>query len=152
MTSADTAHARAVYDTIAADTRRTNGPMLRRIVLTIVPPFVVFVLAGAASTFLRTYFAAQFNDPGLNTLTFISTTLLTLALTWWTWKYCERRFGGLRVLRLMFEVLRGMSALETGFKAAARGEALPLDEAADRTQAAWARLLVHLGLPPVAQP
>ncbi len=152
MTSTDTARARAVYDRITADARRTNGPLLRRCALTIAPPFVVFVLAGAASAFLRTYFAAQFNDPGLNTLTFISTTLLTLALTWWAWRYCERRFGGLRALRLMFEVLRGMSALETGFKAADRGEALPLAEAADRTQAAWSRLLGHLGLPPTERP
>lgn len=152
MTSADTAHARAVYDAIAADTHRANGPLLRRIVLTIVPPFAAFVLVGAASAFLRTYFAAQFNDPGLNTLTFISTTLLTLALTWWAWKYCERRFGGLRALRLLFEVLRGMSALETGLQAADRGEALPLGAAADRTQDTWARLLHHLGLPPAERP
>lgn len=152
MTNADTARARAVYDAVAADTRRANGPMLRRIALTIVPPFTVFVLAGAASNFLRAYFAAQFGDEGLNTLTFISTTLLTLALTWWAWKFCERRFGGLRALRLMFELLRGMSALETGLKAAERGEALPLDEVASGTESAWARLLDHLELPPAERP
>ncbi|MGQ9888471.1 MAG: hypothetical protein ACUVSX_08285 [Aggregatilineales bacterium] len=148
MSDVHHARARAVFDAVAADAHRANGPILRRVVLTVVPPFAVFALSGAASSALRTHFAAQFGDEGLNTLTFISTTLLTLALTWWAWQFCERRFGGLRALRLMFEVLRGMSALETGLKAAERGQQLPLDEAAAGTAAAWARLLDHLGLPP----
>lgn len=152
MTTAHTDRARAVYDSIAADTRRTNGPMLRRMVLTIAPPFIVFLLAGFVSSFVRGYFNAQFADEGLNTLTFVSTTLLTLALVWWTWKYCERRFGGLRAMRLMFEVLRGMNALETGLKAAQDGEALPLDDAASDTWSAWERLLAHLGLPQPDRP
>lgn len=144
----DSRYARAVFDAVAADARRANGPLLQRMVLTMMPPFVVFVLAGTASNALRAYFAALFGDEGLNTLTFISTTLLTLALTWWAWQFCERRFGGLRALRLMFEVLRSMSALESGLQAAERGATPPLDRIAVSTAAAWARLLDHLGLPP----
>lgn len=145
---------RRVHALISTASNQASGPLLRRFILTLLPPFLVFIGTGAASSFARALLEAQFNDAGLNTLTWITTTLLMLVLTWWTWQFCERRFGGLRALGLMLAVLRSMNALETGLKLVQRDPetTAPIDEIAADALAAWDRLSAHLGLPPIERP
>lgn len=144
--------AQRVLETISQDTSRTTGPLLRRLVLTLLPPLGVFLLVMIASGYLRVYLESEYQDSGLNTLTAISTSLLTIAVAWWTIRWTERRFGGMRSLRQLLHVVGSARLLEREI-AADQDDPTNLEAQALQTWEDYRALVDDLGLtPPAADP
>ncbi|MBZ0293409.1 MAG: hypothetical protein K8L99_12655 [Anaerolineae bacterium] len=143
--------ARRILDAISQDSSRTTGPLLRRLTLTLLPPLVLFLITMIAGGYLRVYLELEFQDSSLNTLTAISTSLLTLVVAWWAIRWTENRFHGLKSLRQLIQVLGSARVLEREMTSQSPG----MDTEADAAQA-WQDYCVfveNLGLtPPAADP
>jgi TM2 domain-containing membrane protein YozV len=111
-----------------------------------VVPFLVFVVALLVSGYTRLYADQTFQNDGLSVLTAFTTTILTLTLTWYAWKWSEKRFGGWANMRLMFSLLRSMARLEENLAAAQKTP--ELDAAAQKAWDAYVSLATAVGLNP----
>jgi hypothetical protein len=143
--------ARVTRDAIAGDTRRTNGPIFAAMARTLLPTLLTFLIALTVSGYARAYVAGQFGDPGLTSLTALSTTLAVLAVSWLVFRGAERRFGGMVAFRGMFAVVLRIAALDRAIEAAQRTDD-PDDDtlltAADEAWQTYNALLNRLGLQP----
>jgi hypothetical protein len=113
---------RDLIDAIRQNSRRLTLPILIVMLKTFAIPVGVFVLAWIASGYIRGWVAENFQDGSLNSTTFLSTTLATFALTWIAWRWAEKRFGGLRLIRRLGSVSRAVLRVETAIETARRSE------------------------------
>jgi hypothetical protein len=146
--------AQAIRDAISQDTARTTLPLLAAFFKTLLLPLLMFMVVAAGSGYVRVYLDAEFQDESLNTLTAISTSLLTLALAWWALRRAEGRFGGVAAFRRMMAVLGGVRALELAIEAAQAGSPDPaeLDATARQSWQTYEQFVAHLRLSPPAAP
>ncbi len=127
-----------VRDVIQQETPRTTAPMLAAFFKTLLIIMMVFVGGLVLSGYVRLYLFDQFQDEGLNTLTAISTSLLTLTLTYWASRWAERRFQGWYKLRQGIALVGRVRALDAAIEAVEQDNPAADDAALEaRTQAAW---------------
>jgi hypothetical protein len=113
---------RDLIDAIRRNSRRLTLPILLIILKTFAVPFGAFIVGWLASGYIRGWAAENFQSDALNSTTYLSTTLATFALTWIAWRWAERRFGGLRMIRGLGRVSRAVLRVETAIETARRKE------------------------------
>lgn len=141
-----------VREVIQQETSRTTAPMLAAFGKTLVVTLIVFLVVLFIGGYLRLYLDSQFEDQGLNTLTAVSTSLLMLALTYWTAKWAEGRFHGWARLRLGMALVSRVRALEVAIEGSRNGQQVTradLEDAAASAWAAYTRLAEAVGIVPI---
>lgn len=139
-------NAQHIHDTIASNTQRLSGPILRRLLQSAVLPLVVFIITMLLSSYARQYVDMSFASSNLNLLTAISTSLLILVLTWKAWQWSERRFSGWASVQRMFGVVSSVARLEKALSN--ETSHVELDAAAQSAWDAYTSLAQFLNVTP----
>ncbi len=108
---------RNLIEAIRRSSRRLSLPIMWILLKTFAVPLAVFVVVWIVSGTLRSYLDAAYQDASLNTMTNLSTTLVTLALTWAAWRWSEKRFGGLKLIRGLVRVSQSVLRVERAIEA-----------------------------------
>src|SRR5690242_20091535 len=87
-----------LVETIKANTRQHSMTILRKIVLSFAIPYLVFLAIWVITNQLRANVALQYDDTSLNTTSMIASVLLLMAATLFTWRWAEKRFGGVALI------------------------------------------------------
>ena len=95
-----------LVETIKLNTRQHSGTMLKKIALTFVIPYLVFFAIWVVSNQLRTNIALQYDDASLNTTSMITTIIVLIVATSFTWRWAEKRFGGVALMGRLVGVSR----------------------------------------------
>ncbi len=101
-----------LVDTIKQNTRQHSGTLLKKLILTFAIPYGVFLAIWIVSNQLRANVALQYEDTSLNTTSTIASVLLLIAATLFTWRWAEKRFGGLALIGRLFGVSKAVLDVE----------------------------------------
>ena len=108
---------RDLIEAIRRSSRRLTGSMMLILFKTFAVPLVVFVVTWVIGGYLRSYVEVNFRDASLTTLTTVSTSLLSLGLTWAAWRWSEKRYGGLKLVRGLGRVSQAVLRVEQAIEA-----------------------------------
>jgi hypothetical protein len=144
---------RNLIEAIRRSSRRLTFPIMLILFKTFAVPLAVFVVVWIAGGSLRSYLDTAYNDPTLNTMTNLSTTILTLALTLLAWRWSEKRFGGLKLLRSLGRVSQSVLRVERAIEATrqtpipAPEDLTEIDRLAHATWDTYVQAMRESGLP-----
>jgi hypothetical protein len=125
---------------IRQTSNRLTLPVILALVKTLALPLLVFTLLGMGGVFVREYVETSFQDSFLNFTTTLSSYFVLLGATWYVFRWSDRRFGGVTLLRGLGSVLGQVARLETALeRARASGSADPAttEELSRMAYAAW---------------
>jgi hypothetical protein len=108
---------RDLIEAIRRSSRQLTVPVILILFKTFAVPLAVFIAVWIASGSLRNYLDVAYSDPTLNTMTNLSTTILTLALTLAAWRWSEKRYGGLKLVRGLGRVSQSVLHVERAIEA-----------------------------------
>lgn len=101
-----------LVDAIKQNTRQHSGTLLKKLVLTFALPYLVFMAIWIISNQLRANVAIQYEDTSLNTTSMIASVLVLITATLFTWRWAEKRFGGLALVGRLFGVSQAVLKVE----------------------------------------
>jgi hypothetical protein len=87
-----------LVESIKRTTRQHSGTLLKKLILTFAIPYLVFMAIWIITNQLRANVALQYEDSSLNTTSMIASVLVLVTATLFTWRWTERRFGGLALV------------------------------------------------------
>ncbi len=129
-----------LVDAIKQNTRQHSGALLKKLVLTIAIPYLVFLGIWVVTNQLRANVAVQYDDTSLNTTSMIASVLVLITATLFTWRWAEKRFGGMALVGRLVGVSRAVLNVERQIDSA-RQKPTPSDEDAIEIErlayAAW---------------
>lgn len=108
---------RNLIEAIRRNSRRLTIPIMLILLKTFAVPLAIFIAVWIASGSLRSYLDAAYSDPTLNTMTNLSTTVVTLVLTLVAWRWSEKRYGGLKLIRGLGRVSQSVLRVERAIEA-----------------------------------
>ncbi len=103
---------RELVDAIKKNTRQHTWRILRKIVFSIAIPYLVFLVTWVATNEARAFVAIQYDDNVLNTTSFIASILLVVTATIFTWRWAEKRFGGMALIGRLVSVSKAVLKVE----------------------------------------
>jgi hypothetical protein len=115
---------RELIAAIRASSRRLSIPILMVIVKTFAVPFLAFIALLIMGGYFRAFMNNQFQDVGVNSTAQFAAALLTVAGTVIAWRWAERRFGGLTLVRRLATVSRAVLRVEQAIESA-RSQSTP---------------------------
>lgn len=124
---------RELIEAIKRTSRRRSLPMLGRFALTLILPYLVFMGLWLLGDTVRAYVDVMFRQSFLNFTTALSTLLVLFMGTWAAWRWSEKRFGGLALLRRLLGVSRSVLAVDEAI-AALKTQTDPAPEAIRHVQ------------------
>ncbi len=101
-----------LVDAIKQNTRQHSMTLLKKLALTFVLPYLVFLGVWIISNQLRANVALQYDDTSLNTTSMIASVLLLIAATLFTWRQAEKRFGGVALIGRLLGVSKAVLNVE----------------------------------------
>ncbi len=125
---------------IKQGTRRYTSAMLKALFLTLLFPYLAFMAAWIGGDYARGYVNANFDSSFTSLTTSLSSFIVLFAATYYTWRWSEKRFGGLALARRLLGISRGVLRVEQALDELKRK---PQPESADYlhieelTQSAW---------------
>lgn len=108
---------RNLIEAIRRSSRQLTGSIMLILLKTFAVPLIVFVVTWVIGGYLRSYVDANFRDASLTTLTTISTSLVSLGLTWAAWRWSEKRYSGLKLVRGLGRVSQSVLRVERAIEA-----------------------------------
>jgi hypothetical protein len=121
---------RELIAAIRASSRRLSIPILMVIVKTFAIPFLAFIALLIVGGYFRAFMNNQFQDAGVNSSAQFAAALATVAGTVITWRWAERRFGGLALVRRLATVSRAVLRVEQAIESARAQPSIAPDELA----------------------
>lgn len=109
---------RELIDAIRASSRRLSFPILLVIVKTFAVPLLAFIVLWFAGGYFRAFMNNQFQDTSINSTAQLAAALATVAGTIIAWRWAERRFGGLSLIRRMAGISRAVLRVEQAIETA----------------------------------
>ena len=101
-----------LVDSIKQNTRQHSGTLLKKLVLTFAIPYLVFMAIWIVTNQLRANVALQYDDTSLNNTSMIASVLVLIVATLFTWRWAEKRFGGLALVGRLFGVSKAVMNVE----------------------------------------
>jgi hypothetical protein len=101
-----------LVDAIKQNTRHHSGTLLKKLVLTFALPYLVFMAIWIVTNQLRANVALQYDDTSLNTTSMIASVLVLITATLFTWRWAEKRFGGLALVGRLVGVSKSVLNVE----------------------------------------
>ena len=101
-----------LVEAIKQNTRQHSGTLLKKLVLTFALPYLVFLAVWVISNQLRANVALQYDDTSLNTTSMIASVLVLITATLFTWRWAEKRFGGVVLVGRLLGVTRAVFNVE----------------------------------------
>ncbi|MBL8155826.1 MAG: hypothetical protein JNM70_16710 [Anaerolineae bacterium] len=124
---------RELIEAIKRTSRRRSLPMLGRFALTLILPYLVFMGLWLLGDTVRAYVDVTFGQSFLNFTTALSTLLVLFMGTWVVWRWSEKRFGGLALVRRLLGISRSVLAVDEAIDAL-KAQADPAPEAIRQVQ------------------
>jgi hypothetical protein len=135
---------RDLVEAIKRGTRRHTRAILRALFLTLLFPYLAFMVAWLGGNYARAYVNDNFQSSFMSLSTSISSFVVLFAATYYVWRWSEKRFGGLALTRRLMgiaqHVLQVEKAIET-VKRKPQTESADFVEIEELTQAAWQQYL-----------
>ena len=101
-----------LVDAIKQNTRQHSGTLLKKLVLTFALPYLVFLAIWVVTNQLRASVALQYDDTSLNTTSMLASVLVLMAATLFTWRWAEKRFGGVALVGRLVSVSKSVLNVE----------------------------------------
>lgn len=101
-----------LVESIKQNTRQRSGTLLKKLVLTFAIPYLVFMGIWIVTNQLRANVAVEYDDTSLNTTSMIASVLALIAATLFTWRWTEKRFGGLALVGRLVGVSKAVLNVE----------------------------------------
>ncbi len=101
-----------LVESIKQNTRQRSGTLLKKLVLTFAIPYLVFMGIWIVTNQLRANVAVEYDDASLNTTSMIASVLALIAATLFTWRWTEKRFGGLALVGRLVGVSKAVLNVE----------------------------------------
>lgn len=101
-----------LVDAIKQNTRQHSMTLLRKLALTFVLPYLMFLGIWIITNQIRANVAIQYDDTSLNTTSMIASVLVLIAATLFTWRWAEKRFGGVALVGRLLGVSRAVLNVE----------------------------------------
>lgn len=101
-----------LVDAIKQNTRQHSMTLLRKLALTFVLPYLMFLGIWIITNQIRANVAIQYDDTSLNTTSMIASVLVLIAATLFTWRWAEKRFGGVALIGRLLGVSKAVLNVE----------------------------------------
>lgn len=101
-----------LVESIKQNTKQYSATMLKKIVMTFLIPYMGFLIVWIVTSQFRTNIALQYDDSSLNTTSTIASVFALVAVTSFTWRWAEKRFGGVALIGRLFGVSRAVLNVE----------------------------------------
>jgi len=101
-----------LVDAIKQNTRQHSMTLLKKLALTFGLPYLVFLAIWVISNQLRANVAVQYDDTSLNATSMIASVLLLIVATLFTWRWAEKRFGGVALVGRLLGVSKSVLNIE----------------------------------------
>ncbi len=101
-----------LVDAIKQNTRQHSMTLLRKLALTFALPYLVFLGIWIVTNQLRANVALQYDDTSLNTTSMIASVLVLIAATLFTWRWAEKRFGGMALIGRLMGIAKAVLSVE----------------------------------------
>ncbi len=101
-----------LVDAIKQNTRQHSMTLLRKLALTFALPYLVFLGIWIVTNQLRANVALQYDDTSLNTTSMIASVLVLITATLFTWRWAEKRFGGVALIGRLLGVSKAVLNVE----------------------------------------
>lgn len=120
-----------LMDAIRAQSRKLTVPIMLVMLKTFGIPVLVFLAAWIAGGYFRAFMNNQFQDASINSSAQVAASIAVVALTVVAWRWSEKRFGGIGLLRRLAGVSRAVLQVETAIETAKGKPAPSSDEIAE---------------------
>ncbi len=127
-----------LVEAIKRNTRQHSGTLLKKLVLTFAIPYLVFMGIWIITNQLRANVAMQYAESSLNTTSMIASVLVLITATLFTWRWTERRFGGLALVGRLVGVSGAVLAVESQIDTAKQKPTPSEEDAAEIERLAYA--------------
>ena len=101
-----------LVNTIKQHTRQHSFTLIKKLALTFALPYLAFFGVWVVTNQLRTNVAIQYDDTSLNTTSMIASVLVLVTATLFTWRWAEKRFGGVALIGRLLGVSRAVLTVE----------------------------------------
>lgn len=101
-----------LVNAIKQNTRQHSMTLLKKLALTFGLPYLVFLAIWVISNQLRANVALQYQDTSLNTTSMIASVLVLIVATLFTWRWAEKRFGGVTLVGRLLSVSKSVLNVE----------------------------------------
>lgn len=108
---------RDLIEAIRRSSRQLTGSIMLILLKTFAIPLAVFIAVWIVSGTIRSYLDTTYQDASLNSITNLSTTVVTLALTLLAWRWSEKRYGGIKLIRGLGRVSQSVLRVERAIEA-----------------------------------
>jgi len=101
-----------LVEAIKQNTRQHSFTLLKKLILTFALPYAVFLGIWVVTNQLRANVAIQYDDTSLNTTSMIASVLVLVTATLFTWRWAEKRFGGVALVGRLVGVSKAVLTVE----------------------------------------
>ncbi len=101
-----------LVESIKQNTRQHSWVLLKKLALTFVIPYFVFLAIWIISNQLRANIAVEYEDTSLNTTSMIASVLVLVTATLFAWRWAEKRFGGVALIGRLVSVAKAVLSVE----------------------------------------